>query len=259
MMPRKNTVHRYFDGTDTEELFKHNLRENYKQLQQNGWDENSVIDYKIDSNGFRNDTDEIPKDSIMILGCSFAMGIGLRREQTFGHMISKKLNLPYLNYAHQGSGMLSSFYIANKFIPIVKPKHIFYLRPDDNRVDIYNSNQPCYSKPLSVLNLPTNTRKVERWRSKTNNRSFEYNWVLNDEWRNQIVELTNIAITKLAEDHNATLVIHYANEDEPTSSKNKELELWDKGQKSKARDLMHDGEEMHKYWAYKFLEPLGIK
>ena len=115
--------HELFFSTDSEERWLFNTTNHIDKLLASGWDTNSVIDYKFDSLGFRNDTDEIPKDSILILGCSFAQGVGLRKEQTFGSILSEKTGIPHLNYAMQGTGPLAAFYIAEKFIKEIKPKY----------------------------------------------------------------------------------------------------------------------------------------
>ena len=80
----------------------------YPTWVQSGWSNNTVIEYKFNSGGFR--TDEFDQsERIMILGSSPTVGVGLHQHQTWSEQLSKKINVPIWNLA-TGTGCLDTMY-----------------------------------------------------------------------------------------------------------------------------------------------------
>lgn len=247
--------HELFYSTDSEERWINNTTNHIDKLLASGWDTNSVIDYKFDSHGFRNDTDEIPRDSILILGCSFAQGVGLRKEQTFGSILSEKTGIPHLNYAMQGTGPLATFYIAEEFIKEIKPKYICYLRSIITRLDIYEPEENHLSFTHDPYTSVNRTRKVP-YRSPRRHFSFDQHWLTRDNFVSKVNDCVELAITKIAEDNNAQLAIL------DSCAKYKKGTEYEENLLQKfyirARDLMHEGPNKHEFWAHKFLQELKL-
>jgi len=247
--------HELFYSTDSEERWITNLTRHTNNLLDSGWDKNSVIDYKFDSHGFRNDTDEIPKDSILVLGCSFAQGVGLRKEHTFGSILSKKTGIPHLNYAMQGTGPLAAFYIAEKFIKEIKPKYICYLRSMITRLDIYEPEENYLSFTHDPYASVNRARKIPYLTSRRH-LSFDHHWLALENFRSKVNDCVELAITKIAEDNNAQIAIldccaKYKKGTEYENSLLRKVHI-------KARDLMHEGPYKHEFWASKFLQELKL-
>jgi len=75
---------------------------------QSGWTNDTVIEYRFNSGGFR--TDEFDQSKrIMILGSSPTVGVGLHQHQTWSEQLSKKINIPIWNLA-TGTGCLDTMY-----------------------------------------------------------------------------------------------------------------------------------------------------
>jgi hypothetical protein len=82
--------------SDTEELFIKNKEKRLEELKTGGW-LNTEIEYSFNNYGFRSEEfDTTP--SILYLGCSFTVGIGLRIEHTWPYLVSTAMNLKCFNY-----------------------------------------------------------------------------------------------------------------------------------------------------------------
>lgn len=98
-----------WDSTDNEEVLFSNLENPIylEQLQKSGYLENPV-QYKFNSLGFRSN-EFTSKKGLVTLGCSFTFGTGLHLEETWGHKLAVKLNLPHYNLGRSGSSIDTSF------------------------------------------------------------------------------------------------------------------------------------------------------
>lgn len=98
-----------FLHTDSEELFNSN-----KILRGPTWEwYNKPITYKLNKLGYRMDKeveDVNFNDYFAFFGCSYAVGIGLNKEDTFAHKISNHYLKDYVNAAIGGSGVEFALY-----------------------------------------------------------------------------------------------------------------------------------------------------
>jgi hypothetical protein len=82
---------------DTEESFKQMIQDpvHNKYFKQHGWTQPNAITYRINQHGFRCDEFETTyKPCMIVLGCSYTMGIGLPVEKNFnGSHIAKTQSL----------------------------------------------------------------------------------------------------------------------------------------------------------------------
>ena len=87
-------------------------------------------DYILNSRGARS-VEFFKNPDLLIAGCSQTFGIGVSEEATWGSILAKKLDLNYVNIAHQGASVSSI--VSNIFAYIReygKPKNIVMLLPD---------------------------------------------------------------------------------------------------------------------------------
>lgn len=175
---------------DTKELYSENLIKNHKELKKFNWLDNQVV-YKFNQHGFRCPNFD-NKPSIAFLGCSYTLGIGINIEDTWSFNIAKNLNLHYVNLGQGGASNDTAFRLAYYWIPIIKPKIVFLLRPEPIRLEIISKhngvdfllpNSPTqYSlwyndwmleETNSFINLQKNTLGISEI-CKQNNIKFEY-------------------------------------------------------------------------------------
>lgn len=109
------------------------------------------------------------KNPIIILGCSYAYGHGLQREETFPYLLSNLTKRPVYNFGTCGSEALSSlafFYNETKEEPIKNPDYVIYIYMSDhinrymnintiywNYNLIFGSNYNKYQKKISDIPL----------------------------------------------------------------------------------------------------------
>lgn len=121
---------------DTEELFLENIKNKKQELIDNNWLPFQKIDYKFNSSGFRCNEFDIDSNSIMFLGCSYTVGIGMHLKDTFSAIVSKQLNLENVNLGVAGSSSNTAFRLGSYWIPILKPKIVIYLESSKERFEI---------------------------------------------------------------------------------------------------------------------------
>ena len=137
-----------FLGTDDELRYSDHMNnpEWAMELEVYDWYDKE-IDYKINSYGFRSDEfEDSSVPSILFLGCSYTVGIGIRIEESFTTIISKELGLKNYNLGLAGGGADSSFRIGHYWIPKLKPKYVCFMN--------------IFVARLEVINKPYNTPKA---------------------------------------------------------------------------------------------------
>ena len=124
---------------DSKERYEENLKNNLSKLQKFNWVD-STFTYNFNSHGFR--CEEFTEDpSIMFLGCSLTMGIGVPLENNWPTLVSKGLNLKMINLGIGGSGPDTTFRLANHYIPQLKPKIVIRLQSFKGRFSLVTENK----------------------------------------------------------------------------------------------------------------------
>jgi hypothetical protein len=126
---------------DTKELFlEHQSNDDTrKALKKLNWTEDNVK-YKFNSQGFRSDDFNSKGDSIVFLGCSHTIGIGINFEDTASYIVSRQLGYNCFNLGMAGGSNDTCFRFAYHWIEKLHPKIVVIMAPDVNRVEIaYNS------------------------------------------------------------------------------------------------------------------------
>jgi hypothetical protein len=124
----------YFGYSDSEELFKKNL----KRMPEDWVWRNKQILYTHNSQGYRapewKDVDW--NNSVLVFGCSFVYGVGIRREETCTKNLSDLLKMPVINLGCNGSSPLfqwvNSTILRSEYN--VKPKAVIYYWPYSQRI-----------------------------------------------------------------------------------------------------------------------------
>jgi hypothetical protein len=129
-------------STDSKETFAYNLKHNRDQLEKNECLDLS-IEYKFNSNGFRCDEfDDSP--SFMALGCSHTFGLGLSEKFTWPFIVSKELGLKNQNISMGGGSNDSCFRFAFQYIPLLNPKIVCLLAPDEYRFELIENDEKIH-------------------------------------------------------------------------------------------------------------------
>jgi hypothetical protein len=113
--------------SDTKELFIKNKKEKLQELRSSGW-LNTEIEYSFNSYGFRSE-EFSTSPSILYLGCSFTVGIGLRVEHSWPYLVSTAMNLKCFNLGLGASSNDTAFRMAEYWIKELKPKVVILLSP----------------------------------------------------------------------------------------------------------------------------------
>ena len=119
---------------DSEELYNENLKKNYSLLESNNWI-NNPFTYSFNSNGFRCG-EFTGESSIMFLGCSMTMGIGLPEHTRWTDIVASSLNLRCANLGIGGSSSDTAFRLCHGWIDIIKPNLVIFYRPPGIRNEV---------------------------------------------------------------------------------------------------------------------------
>jgi hypothetical protein len=131
------------------------------RLNKFGWTRDNVS-YTFNKDGFRSEefTYE-PSDSVLFLGCSLTVGIGMTLEETWAYKVASSLGLRRYNLGVGGSGSDMCFRLAYHWIPRLRPKYVVMLTPNAARLEILDETE-------NLLYLASHTA----------NSAFFINWLM---------------------------------------------------------------------------------
>ena len=246
---------------DSEELFdEHMSRDSTrKKLKELGWTKDSIT-YKINKYGFRSDDltySDDTSDSIVFLGCSITVGIGVPWENTFSKIISDTLKLKCFNLGIGGGSMDSCFRYAYYWLEKLKPKIVVLLEPNKYRKEIkfYTSdNILCYQNLLphlkfkneNPLSVPFECTSQKELGIKEEYEHFYRDWILEDQNAELLREKNLLAIKYLSDKINSKFVSLTIEE----ALANEENDY--------GRDLKHSGINHHKHISKMMLEKISV-
>jgi hypothetical protein len=133
---------------DTEELYNENLKTKYYLLQKNNWIDQPFT-YKFNSHGFRSD-EFVDQASILFLGCSMTVGIGVPYDTTWAKIVANTLNLKCYNLGIGGSSNDAAFRFALTWLSKLKPSICVFCQTFSDRMEIY-SGKNIISNIASIL------------------------------------------------------------------------------------------------------------
>lgn len=214
-------------GTDTHDMYHRNLKYNFEEIKSLGYF-NSDITYKINSCGFR--CEEFKEcDSVVFLGCSHTLGVGLHLEDTWSYIVSNQLNLVNYNLSITGGSNDSAFRVAQYYIPKIQPKIVIMLSPSNCRKEVINEHNQTHHYLISEDKINNNLLWAE-WLSNSLNFSL-----------NQQKNI--LAIEKICNDYS---IKFYCFDSEKDFS-----------YPDKARDLLHSGRLGNMKFSQKVLNTIG--
>lgn len=142
---------------DTEENFHKLIAEDPGHLeyfQGQGWLEPGVINYSINSNGFRSDEFDKKTRCIVALGCSYTVGIGLPLKDLWPTLVGNELGLATYNLAWGGMSADTCYRLAEYWIPKLNPELVVMLAPPKSRIELLiNDAQAEVFLPSTELNM----------------------------------------------------------------------------------------------------------
>ena len=106
------------------------------------------IKYEFNSYGFRSEEFVEDTNSIVFLGCSHTMGVGLPSNKVWCHLVAESLGMRYFNLGVGAGSLDSAFRVFSEWLPIIKPKYVFLQKPQPRR--------EIFSDGTSYRILPSN-------------------------------------------------------------------------------------------------------
>jgi len=224
--------------TDTEENFQR-LNQNpeyHEYYRSKGWLEPDAITYQINSNGFRSEEFDTSAHSIVSLGCSYTIGIGLPENVTWPYLVSQAVGLKNYNLAWPGISADTCFMLASHWLPVLRPRWVVMAAPPQHRFDLITEDH----KTPHETYMPENQGDAG---------DFVKNWFLND--RN--AELNNsrnrLAVQGLCAELGIKCLTYNAHD--WFAKSREEVEY--------ARDRMHAGPLGHRLFAEKIIDDIAKK
>ena len=154
--------------TDTEESFQQLVQnEEYCEYFRNkGWLEPDAITYRINSAGFRSEEFDPQANSVISLGCSYTIGIGLPEQSTWSYLVAQALGLKNYNLAWAGTSADTCFMLADYWLPVLRPKLVVMAAPPKHRFDLvsekHNHNHDTYM-PASEIGGTDQDGFIKTW------------------------------------------------------------------------------------------------
>jgi hypothetical protein len=214
-------------GTDSEELYQKNLIRNRSQLEQYNWVDRPIT-YKFNSHGFRADEFNSTDSSVVFIGCSHTLGVGLPVESTWPYIVSAKLRLKNYNLGVGGSSNDTAFRLTHYWLEQLKPSLVIFLSAERTRSELHIDEDQTYDLSVWPIDFPMIDNFTKSWLS--NNINSDMNYLKN-----------TLAIRQLCSDHG----IKYVQEEVSAICAI-----------DTARDLQHYGEKTNRGIASMFLSKL---
>jgi hypothetical protein len=224
--------------TDTKENFQQLMQESEHReyFGSKGWDQPGAITYKINSYGFRSEEFDLAAPSLVSLGCSYTVGIGLPETATWPHLVSQATGLKNYNLAWAGTSADTCFMQAQYWLPVLRPQLVVMVAPPKHRFDLI-SEDPA---------LPHNTyipSDVLLHTTSADNDTFVKTWFLHDRNAELNSSRNRWAVQGLCADLGITCLTYDAHE---WFAKSRE-------QLEYARDHMHAGPRGHQLLAERII------
>jgi hypothetical protein len=114
--------------------------------------------HQTDALGFRNRRLAIPAD-IALLGDSYIYGHGVDVEFTVAAYLEELTGLSVANLARQGDCALQQAYLVSEFVPLLRPRYVFYFFFENDIADLYvflddAALQAFVDRPLEEIRYP---------------------------------------------------------------------------------------------------------
>lgn len=126
--------------------------------------------HETDAYGFRNRSTPIRADA-MLLGDSLIYGHGVEFESTVAHRLERLTGLSVVNLARQGDCSFQEAYLLTQYIPIFRPRVVFYAfyENDITDLDAYLSRdemQAFVDEPVEKIRYPARVDPAQALRER---------------------------------------------------------------------------------------------
>lgn len=227
----------YFFSTDSHDIYKKNLikyGETWKYY-------DTTIEYKFNSLGYRTkEISELHNDFMLTFGCSYTEGVGLPQSDVWPEQLSKNIKIDLYNAAKQATGMDFQFWNAMRWTQTNQPdpKLVIVQWPQKTRKrfsstgdEYFNLHDASYEKSIDgkwwtrryIIDPAELSMNVLMW--------FEG---FNNLWNLRNVPVLNFTWDEDLEQHLM-----------PSKYKLHHINCYPINQKYKARDIAHEGTEVH--------------
>ncbi len=226
-----NTTQQWLTS-DTEKLYNKNKNDSDKRklLDRLGWKHDNV-EYKFNSAGFRSDEFSYTlAKSIVFLGCSHVIGIGINYQDTMAYHVCKSLSSKCYNLGLGGGTIDSCFRFAYHWIPKLKPDIVVLIQPDSARIEWYHKTKH-FNHWVSLL-----PGVVKKWPNYLN---FYESWTSAEINMKLHTESNTLAIKQICNNNNAKFLSFFNGDILHQAKLGHEKTDW-------ARDLAHPGVKTNK-------------
>jgi hypothetical protein len=136
----KNYANRSFEWLrpDSNIAYNQNFIENYSLLEENGWINYPSFTYDFNSHGFRC-SDFTNEKTIMFLGCSITMGLGLPNQYIWPSLVSNSLGMRSANLGINAGSCDTAFRLCHGWIDVIKPSIVIFLSNPGIRLELVNN------------------------------------------------------------------------------------------------------------------------
>jgi hypothetical protein len=215
-------------------------------MEEYGWTRDNVS-YTFNKEGFRADefTDGV-SDSVLFLGCSHTVGLGVDLESSWTYKVASSLGLRHYNLGVGGGGPDMCFRLAHHWIPRLRPKYVMMLTPMAGRMEIVVENAIIQLLPKSLKHLErTLIDKLE---------PFYNAWLSHPANTDMNLLKCSLGVESICNSIGVPLI------EIPLDKLELETFMGPEGWwiGNIARDLLHPGKEWHQAVADKFLDKLSI-
>ena len=216
--------------SDSEIAFNQNMAnaKTRAKLEEFGWTKDN-ISYTFNKEGFRSDefTDGAD-DSVLFLGCSHTVGIGVDLESTWSYKVASSLGLRRYNLAIGAGSADTCFRLAHYWIPKLRPKYVMMLTPSATRFEIVKDKEVIQFLSGKIPDV-TVSGFYEHWLSNFAN--------------SQLNRLKNVMGVRTICNGIGTPLVEIPID-----------KLFNRTMTPSARDLMHPGREWNEVVAERFLD-----
>ena len=222
--------------SDSEQLFDQNMAnaKTRAKLEEFGWTRDNVS-YTFNKEGFR--ADEFTggvSDSVLFLGCSHTIGIGMALEDSWTYKVASSLGLRRYNLAVCASSADTCFRLAHHWIPRLRPKYVMMLTPSAGRMELLRGKDIFQFMPL--MTNSDDSAMIE---------GFYKDWLSNPA-NYKLNRLKNVmGVQTICNDNGIPFI------EIPVDEMHNRYMI-----QTMARDLMHPGREWNELVAKRFLDNL---
>lgn len=125
--------------SDSQELYKHNLKNHLQELKQHGWLDQK-INYQFNQQGFRSD-EFGGRPGLMFLGCSYTLGVGIHQTQSWPWLVAKARGLQCWNLGIGGGSNDTAMRLATYWVPKLRPQAVIYTETMAQRMEVLHHGE----------------------------------------------------------------------------------------------------------------------